>query len=84
MKVITTTINIFAVSVGFQENSTILLVSEDDGSVTFTLDINGPVDPTSITTVHLTVLSGTAGEVIDMYAYYNLLIILLPSNCNYV
>ena len=69
MKVITTTINIFAVSVGFQGNSTLLLASEDNGSVTFTLDINGPVDPTSITTVHLTVFDDTAGKLINMYAY---------------
>ena len=52
----------FAVGVGFQANSTTISVSEDDGLVTFTLDISGPVDPASVTTVYLTVSSGTAGK----------------------
>ena len=48
------------VAVGFQANSTIILVSEDDGLVTFTFDITGSVDPTSVTTVFLTVIDDTA------------------------
>ena len=55
-------INIFAVAVGFQANSTTISVSEDNGLVTFTLDISGPVDPTSVTTVYLTAFGGNAGK----------------------
>ena len=49
-------------AVGFQANSTTISVSEDDGLVTFTLDISGPVDPASVTTVYFTVSDGTAGK----------------------
>ena len=48
--------------VGFQANSTTISVSEDDGLVTFTLEISGPVDPASVTTVYLTVSNDTAGK----------------------
>ena len=54
-------------AVGFQANSTTILVSEDDGLVTFTLDITGSVDPTSVTTVFLTVINGTATGKTCMY-----------------
>ena len=46
--------------VGFQLTS--ISVSEGDGSATFTLDISGPVDSTSTTTVYLTAFGGTAGS----------------------
>ena len=49
-------------AVSFQANSTTISVSEDDGLVTFTLDISGPVDPASVTTVYFTVSDGTAGK----------------------
>ena len=53
----------FAVGVGFQLASTEVTVSEDVGSATFTLDISGPVDPASTTTVYFSVFGGTAGNV---------------------
>ena len=54
-------------AVGFQANSTTISVSEDDGLVTFTLDITGSVDPTSVTTVFLTVIDSSATG--KMYIY---------------
>ena len=59
--------DVFAVGVGFQLTSTSISVSEGDGSATFTLDISGPVDPTSTTTVYLSVFGGTAGSYIASY-----------------
>ena len=47
-------------TVRFQLTS--ISVSEGDGSATFTLDISGPVDPASTTTVYLTAVDGTAGN----------------------
>ena len=64
-----------AVAVGFQANSTTISVSEDDGLVTFTLDISGPVDPASVTTVYLTVSGGTAGRACMYMIIYNLMMI---------
>ena len=54
-------------TVGFQANSTTILVSEDDGLVTFTLDITGSVDPASVTTVYLTVIDNAATGKTCMY-----------------
>ena len=51
----------FVVGVGFQFPAS-MSVSENDGSVTFTLDINGTVDPGSTTTIYLTASSNTAGN----------------------
>ena len=51
-------------AVDFQITS--VSVSEGDGSVTFTLDIIGPVDPTSTTTVYLDASDdGTAGNTLE-------------------
>ena len=69
-------VNVFvAVAVGFQANSAAISVSEDDGLVTFTLDIIGPVDPASVTTVYLSVLSDTAGKACTYSITHNLLIV---------
>ena len=54
-------------AVGFQANSTTISVSEDDGLVTFTLDITGSVDPASVTTVYLSVVDDTATGKTCMY-----------------
>ena len=54
-------------AVGFQANSTTISVSEDDGLVTFTLDITGSVDPARVTTVFLTVVDDTATGKTCMY-----------------
>ena len=56
-------------AVGFQANSTTISVSEDDGLVTFTLDISGKVDPASVTTVYFTVSKSTAGKVYSYNVY---------------
>ena len=56
-------------AVSFQANSTIISVSENDGLVTFTLDISGSVDPASVTTVYFTVSDSTAGKACSYDVY---------------
>ena len=47
----------------------------------FTLDISGPVDPASVTTVYLTVSNDTAGKACMYIIIYNLMMIQLLISC---